>query len=130
MQYKFKNIGWDNSRNCVARAISLATDIPYKQICSTLDILGQLEGTEGATSRHIRRSHSTKGVYPETTRKYLESLDWELIDVPKGMLMDLLPHKGTIIIKFTRHIVTAIDGIIYDTWDCRKTKGITGFFQK
>ena len=115
---------------CVTRAITFATGLPYKQVYATLEVLGQLEGTENAPARgRYRRSHPARGVNTGTHVRYLTRLGWEYIKTPVGMLLDLMPHKGTIIIRFERHLATAIDGVIYDTWDSRK-KMIKGYFRK
>lgn len=118
------------SGGCVARAITFATGLPYKQVFATLEVLGQLEGTEGAPIRgKYRRSHPSRGMKPDTHKRYLESLGWEYVTVPLYMLLDLMPHTGTIIIHFKGHLATAIDGVLYDTWDSRK-RMIRGYFRK
>jgi hypothetical protein len=115
---------------CVARAITFATGLPFKEVYATLEVLGQLEGTENAPLRgRYRRSHPSRGMKPDTHRRYLASLEWEYVTVPPYMILDLMPHIGTIIIHFKGHLACAIDGIIYDSWDSRK-KQIRGYFRK
>lgn len=133
MRYEFRTVPEQPQGvkgGCVARAITIATGLPYKEVYATLEILGQLEGTEGAPVRgRYRRSHPLRGMKPDTHKRYLDSLGWEYIAVPVGMLLDLMPHVGTIIIHFKGHLATAIDGVLYDNWDSRK-KMIRGYFRK
>lgn len=134
MDYKFKDVAdrqLNNGKNCVARAICLATGISFIEVHFTLEMLGQLEGTVGAAPRNgrRRRSHPTRGMFRATYQQWLERLGWEYVTVPQGMMLDLMPHQGTIIIQFRRHLATAVEGIIYDTWDCRKRE-ILGYFRK
>ena len=132
MKYIYKTVNGYPAikKDCVARAIHFATDIPYDEVYSTLTILGQLEGTIGHAPRsHRTRSSPNKGMNIFTYAPYLKTLGWEYTSFPIIMLLDLLPHTGTIIIHFNRHLATAINGIIYDTWDCRKKK-VRGFYKK
>ncbi len=131
MKYEYKDIAFAGlQRNCAARAISLATEIPYEKVHSTLEILGQLEGTDGKIRGRRHRSHPDRGIHTEIIKEYLKSLGWEYILLPIGMLLDLLPHKGTIIIHFQGHIATAINGTLYDTWDSTRKRKIIGIYKK
>ena len=131
MNYKEIKDVPQGKKDCVVRAIHIATKIPYEEVHATLEVLGALEGTDGAAPRNgnYRRSHPDRGVSHATHLRYLKTLGWEYRKVPEGMLIDLLPHIGTIIINFHCHLATAIDGIIHDIWDCRK-KRIIGYYKK
>ena len=139
MKYEYKNTApFDHwGRNCVARAISLATEISYEKVHATLIILGQLEGTDGKVREKgycVRgrgnRSHPNRGISLEISKEYLMSLGWGYIVLPAGMLLDLLPHKDTIIIHFQGHMATAINGTLYDTWDSTRKRKIIGIYKK
>jgi hypothetical protein len=38
-------------------------------------------------------------------------------------------NKGTYILRVSKHIVTLVDGIYYDTWDCKR-KSLYGYWVK
>ena len=59
------------ARDCVTRAIAIATGHAYQDVYDALNTLAKKERTG---TRNRRVSHSRTGVYPATYRKYLAGI--------------------------------------------------------
>lgn len=124
-----------NTGDCVCRAISIATQMPYKEV---YDIINQFGRSERTSKRRKSKSSARTGVYKGTTRKIMDYLGWTwhpLMTIGSGCTTHLrgdeLP-KGRIVCKCSHHCVAVIDGIIHDTYDCSRdgTRCVYGYYSK
>jgi len=109
-----------DARDCVVRAIAIATKIPYQEVYDAINGLSQ---SERIGKKKKRKSNARTGVFKPTYKKFLESLGWHwtpTMTIGSGCTVHLraeeLP-KGTIVVSVSRHLVTVIDGVINDTHD-------------
>jgi hypothetical protein len=121
-------------RDCVIRAIAIATGKPYREVrleltAATLHyvkthrnrVVGWIKN-----SRRGRGFNPVNGSFDKVYRPYLESLGWQWTatasrvrgyrhsNVP--LRADDLP-SGRLIVQVNRHLVAVIDGAIHDTFD-------------
>lgn len=120
-------------RDCVCRAIAIANSMDYMEAYNLINEYAKKERA-GKTPKSSPRN----GVRKDTTRKILESLGWKWVatmGIGSGCKVHLraeeLP-KGTIIVSVSKHVVTVIDGVIYDTYDPSRDEGrcVYGYFYK
>ena len=124
-----------NTRDCVARAISIATELPYQQV---YDLINEFALQEKTGKRKKGISNARKGVYKDTTRKIMSSLGWEWIptmQIGQGCKVHLRANElpsGRIIVKVSKHCVAVIDHTLYDTYDCTRDgdRCVYGYYQK
>lgn len=124
--------------DCVARAIAIASGLPYKQVYDRLAI-------GNATQRKSKRSKvkgrsARNGVY--TGRKWFNDYMAELgfvwtptMHIGSGCKVHLKADElpgGTIIASITRHLSAVIDGVIHDTSDPSRggTRCVYGYWRK
>jgi hypothetical protein len=122
----------DAAGDCVARAIAIATQKPYREVADALiaakvrDVATSNEGWAKHARRKggIRFFHADHGVHTRVSRPYLKALGWKYTstkELPRGKGMHLradeLP-RGRLIVDLPRHWVAVIDGVIHDTFDC------------
>ncbi len=122
-------------RDCCARAIAIAAEIPYDKACELIDqsAIGERTGTK---KRGISSSQS--GVYTRTFRKIMENLGWKwtpTMQIGSGCKVHLRSDElpmGRIICNVSRHYVAVIDGVINDVADCSRegTRCVYGYFSK
>ena len=113
------------ARDCVVRAISIATKTKYQKV---YDDLWKINGKS-----------PRNGISKITTiKKYIQSIGWKWVACMKigdgckvHLKKDELP-SGTIICRLSRHIVAVIDGVIHDTYDCSRneTRCVYGYWIK
>lgn len=108
--------------DCVARAVAIATGLPYATVYSALSRgMGEQRKSKGATARN--------GV--STGRKwfkdYMRSLGFSwtpTMSIGSGTKVHLhegeLPEKGRLVVRVSRHVCALIDGTIRDTYDPRR----------
>jgi hypothetical protein len=115
--------------DCVVRAITIATGIPYKEVYNALAI-------EQATVRG--RKTCRRGVARPVYDRFLKDLGWTWVPcmtIGSGCRVHLredeLPN-GTIICRLSKHLVAVIDGILQDTYDCSRmgTRCVYGYYEK
>ncbi|MGI6771680.1 MAG: hypothetical protein ACOX5Y_04655 [Acholeplasmataceae bacterium] len=101
-----------NTSDCVVRAISKAFDNDYLETRRELNRLKRELG--------FQSYKDTKFLY-----KHLEDYERIILKAVRGEprikgydFTEMYP-KGTYILKMAGHISVMIDGVIYDTWDCR-----------
>lgn len=101
-----------NTSDCVVRAVSKAFNRDY------LETRRELNRTKRELS--FQSYKDTKFLY-----KYLENYERIKLKAVKGKprvkgydFTKMYP-EGTFILKMAGHITVMIDGIIYDSWDCR-----------
>jgi hypothetical protein len=112
------------ARDCVTRAIAIATGQPYKKVYN------EIFKMQGYTPRN--------GVFRKIYQKYLKNLGWSwkpTMLVGQGckvhLKKDELP-KGTIIVRLSRHLAAVQDGVVMDTFDCTREgrRCVYGYFYK
>ena len=119
-------------KDCVTRAISIATGKPYAEVYDAL--------AEIASRERLKRKRTTpdRGVYRTTYERYLKSLGWEFVAtmaIGSGCRVHLkaeeLP-KGRIIARVSKHLVAVIDGVVHDSHDPSRngTRCVYGYFRK
>jgi hypothetical protein len=122
------------TRDCVTRAISIATSKPYKEI---YDSINQVARSERRGKRKSGISSARTGVYKQTTKKYVESLGWRwtpTMQIGSGCRVHLCKGElpsGRLIVSVSRHVVAVIDGVIHDTHDCSRggTRCVYGYWR-
>lgn len=124
-----------STSDCVVRAISIATEIPYQEIYDLVNLMG---GKERKSKRKSSKSSARTGVYKATTRKIMDQLGWEFIptmSIGSGckvhVRQDELPN-GRLVLNLSKHVAAFIDGVLHDTWDCSRngTRCVYGYWQK
>lgn len=121
--------------DCVTRAISIATGLPYQKVYDDLNALALSERT-GKRKRGV--SNARTGVYRVTRDRYLIGLGWKFtatMGIGTGckvhLRADELP-SGRLIVKVSKHLVAVLDGVIYDNHDPSRggTRCVYGYWQK
>lgn len=110
VDYKFYNANPLNKieSDCVCRAISRATGIPYKEVENKLHLIGELfECDELCVCCYHHLLEKVFGLTPKNAngRSVREIVE----DYPDNI----------IIIRLEGHLTMADNGIVYDLWDCR-----------
>lgn len=120
--------------DCVCRAISIATRIPYAEVYKLINRVATVERPSEMKGR--TRSHARTGVHKPTTRRIMEALGWEwhpTMKIGQGcrvhLRADELP-KGRLVVAVSKHVVAVIDGTIHDTYDPsrRGTRCVYGYY--
>ena len=128
--------------DCVARAICIASELPYQKVYDDLTQLGadwRIKSNSRAARNAKPKNDSVRnGCFKDVYKPYLEKLGWiwtPTMFIGSGCKVHLkaseLP-KGRIICSLSRHIVAVTDGIIQDTYDCSRdgTRCVYGYFAK
>ena len=108
-----------NARDCVCRAISIATKQDYKAVYDNLNKFSELERPRGSK----KRSHANTGVQKATIRRYMESIGWTWVPTMKigsGCKVHLKKEElpsGRLVVSVSRHLVAVVDGVVYDNHD-------------
>lgn len=121
--------------DCVCRAISIATEIPYQRVYELINEYGK---QERLTSRRTKRSSARNGVHKDTIRKVMEELGWEWIptmSIGSGCTVHLRSGElpmGRLVVNCSKHCTAVIDGVINDTYDPSRegTRCVYGYFRK
>lgn len=121
--------------DCVCRAISIATKLPYKDV---YDLINQYGKQERVTKNKKDRSNARTGVYKPTIRKVMEHLGWKWVptmQVGQGCKVHLKAEElpsGRLVVNVSKHTTAVIDGVLNDTYDCNRdeTRCVYGYFVK
>jgi hypothetical protein len=128
------------AKDCVCRAISIATGKDYKEVYSYLAEQNQKQRkTKTTPSGLARKKTARNGI--QTKRKwfkqYMESLGFiwvPCMSIGSGCKVHLraseLP-KGILIVSLSRHMACVKDRILHDTHDCSKggTRCVYGYWK-
>ena len=116
MNYQFYNPHPQQKRvrDCVKRALTLATGKDYKQVSLELNRLKKETGAKEFNSN-------------ENWKEYVKRLGWEKLSFPaikgqprmNGHTFTENYPMGTYLLRMAGHLVTVKDGVLYDTWDSR-----------
>lgn len=120
--------------DCAVRAISIATGQSYQKV---YDDLNQIIKTSRQT-KIARDSSARNGIHRRFYQTYLEKLGWKWVPtmtIGSGCKIHLKKEElpsGRVIAQVSKHLVTLIDGIIHDTYDCSRngTRCVYGYFVK
>lgn len=103
-------------QDCVARAIAIATELPYRQVYDALNEAAQRERPRQGR----RRSSARTGVYKATIRRYLSDLGWRwtpTMAIGSGTTVHLRADElpaGRLVVSCSRHLVAVVDGVVHD----------------
>jgi hypothetical protein len=106
------------ARDCVCRAIAIATGEPYARVYDEINREAQRE-----RPRAGKRSGARTGVAKPTIRRYLAALGWAWVPtmaIGSGCTVHLRAGElpgGRLIVAVSRHLVAVIDGVAHDTHD-------------
>lgn len=124
------------AQDCVCRAISIAAEIPYRDVYNLINEFARHENV-GVNKGH-KRSNARTGVYKPLIREIMASLGWTWVPtmfVGSGCQVHLKRSElppGRLVVNVSRHSVAFIDGVIHDTHDCSRggTRCVYGYFIK
>lgn len=134
MKYQFNEGGrWmagykNTAGDCVVRAISIATEIPYKEVYNELMYLMNQTNKAG-----WKKSSPREGVPNAVSDYFLKQLGFKYMEIGKDAgvaFMDGVLPQGRLIVRLHRHLVAVIDGVLNDTYDSSKdgTNLILGYY--
>jgi len=108
--------------DCVCRAITIATQQPYRKVYRDLNVFGKTLHENGVF-RKKRNCSSRDGVNRDVIRRYMASIGWDwhpTMKIGTGCKVHLrkceLP-QGRLVVSLSKHLTAVIDGVIYDTYD-------------
>jgi len=102
------------ARDCVTRAIAIASGREYGQVYDNLNSIGQCFGL-----RSVSRTGVPRAVY-ETYLFGIGAVWTPTMTIGTGCKVHLDPSElptGRLICRLSRHLVAVIDGVIHDTHD-------------
>jgi len=107
------------ARDCVVRAVAIATGGDYKSIYNEINKTGkQVSGKVGS---------ARTGVPIEAFYRYMKQAGFEFVPLPttgsgRVNLNNYLPAQGSIVIDVAGHAVASVDGVLHDTFNTRASK--------
>lgn len=127
------------ARDCVTRAIALATGLPYQEVYDLMNEHAERERPRRQRNGKTRaRSSARTGVSKPTTRAVMAALGWAwqpVMGIGTGCTVHLAQGElpaGRLVVQLSGHVTAVIDGTIYDTHDPRRdgTRCVYGFWYK
>jgi hypothetical protein len=130
--------------DCVARAIAIASGLPYAEVHAELGrrmqehAKGRRDRLARAYSSGRKKTHPDHGVARKIYDPYLKELGFKWVPT-MGFGTGTTHHlrsgelpKGRIICRVTRHLCAVIDGVINDTHDPSRggTRCVYGYYIK
>jgi hypothetical protein len=122
-----------STRDCVTRAIAIATGVPYQEVYSMINEESKRERPRGRKKRSAART----GVKSSTVRRVMvDRLGWSwtsTMHVGSGCTVHLRADElppGKLVVNVSRHTVAVIDGVVHDTYDPARngTRCVYGYF--
>lgn len=108
-RYYNANARGNNVNDCVVRAISTAEGKTWDETYEELSKIAQHEGIllddVNFVENYLDKRYKRQCHYSKTVGEFLEEFD-----------------KGTYLITMQGHITVAINGILYDTFDCQNRR--------
>jgi hypothetical protein len=123
-----------STRDCVCRAISIATEIPYTEVYALIESTSKCERPRGGKMG----SNPRNGVHIPTIRKLMNALGWvwtPTMAIGQGCKVHLkaeeLP-KGRLVVSVSKHLCAVVDGVIHDNHDPSRegTRCVYGYWQR
>mgnify|MGYP001658206357 CR=1 FL=1 len=107
--FRYLNVNPENRKepDCVIRAISLATDIPYYFVAKLLEHNGDIYSCDDLCVTCY--SNLLSGVFRLTRRNGMKKTI--------GQISEDFPNN-TLLLRTDGHLSCSINGIVYDIWDC------------
>jgi hypothetical protein len=123
-------------RDCVIRAICLAAERPYDEVCHAIASHAQRERPRGNT----KRSSATAGVFTNRAwfKEYMNALGFQWTPTMKigtgcrvHLRRDELP-SGRLVCMVSHHACAVIDGVLFDNHDSSRngTRCVYGYWRK
>lgn len=109
-EFRYLNVNPEKMtiNDCVIRAISLASRIPYGEVSKKLWLTADLYSCD----------RLCKFCYSNFLTNVMKYQEVNCNDMLVGEFADKHPY-GTYLVRIQGHLTCVIDGIIYDIWDCR-----------
>lgn len=111
------------ARDCVARAIAIAGELPYREV---YDRLAAGTGAQRAGKHGKRPATAREGI--NTGRKWFKDYMAELgfywtptMAIGQGCKVHLNAEElpaGRLVVAIAKHYTAVIDGVLYDAFDC------------
>jgi hypothetical protein len=107
------------TRDCVVRAVAIATGGDYKTIYNEVNKVGkEISGKVGS---------ARTGVSIESFYRYMKQAGFQFVPLPttgsgRVNLNNYVPAQGNIVIDVAGHAVASVDGVLHDTFDTRSSK--------
>lgn len=119
--------------DCVCRAISIATQIPYQEV---YDRINELSKRERVCKRKRGKSSARSGVYKATIKRYMESIGWKWVPtmfIGQGCKVHVRANElpiGRLVLSLSKHSTAVVDGVLNDTYDCSRngTRCVYGYY--
>ena len=128
--------------DCVVRAISIASSIPYKTIYNDIMLANKNHANtrKGYVAKKLKEKGATprNGNFKAVYHNYILALGFKWTPTMKigsgctvHLRKDELP-TGIIICRLSKHLTAVIDGVINDTYDCSRegTRCVYGYYSK
>jgi hypothetical protein len=124
-----------STRDCVARSIAIAAEIPYRE---AYELVNAHARGERAGSKRRGSSSARTGVRKPTTRRIMAALGWTWVPtmrVGAGCRVHLAPGElpaGRLVVAVSRHLTAVVDGVIHDDHDPQRggTRCVYGYWRK
>lgn len=117
------------ARDCVARAIAIATEQDYEKVRQ--DLIGETkrfrEKSRSRAAKRLKSNTIMNSVRPEIYGPYLKSLGWQKVSNGFGssekmkMTVEDVP-MGNVIVATRKHLAAVIDHVVQDAFDSRTSK--------
>ena len=101
--------------DCVKRAITKATGKDYMEVQRELNRCKKITGCE-------QYNHNKNWKYYIEKQLHGKQLSFPAVkgvSRMNGHLFCTMFPKGSYILRMAKHLSCCVDGVIYDTWDCR-----------
>jgi hypothetical protein len=117
--------------DCVARAIAIASELPYRKVHGDLRALGAIFSQDPLYVRVRRGLDNPDNGVPEIIWKiYLNQLGWTWVPVEQRLHFSELPG-GRLVVMVPRHAVAVIDRCVFDAYDSwRARRFVRGYWHK
>ena len=132
------------ARDCVVRAIAIASGKPYMEVYTDILILNKKYAKRkrnqiAVSLRQDGAESPGTGVYRAVYHPYIISLGFRWVATMKigsgcrtHLRQEELPNPAILIVKVSRHLACVIDGVLYDNHDCSRngTRCVYGYYIK
>jgi hypothetical protein len=123
--------------DCVVRAITIATELPYQRVYDKINEIGKWEKRHAKPGESKSRG-ARNGIRNTSARKLLKNSGWiwtPTMHIGSGCKVHLRDGElpaGRLIVSVSKHLVAVIDGVIHDTHDCSRggTRCVYGYWNR
>lgn len=118
----------NDAGDCAARAVAIATGLPYEAVYKAIASLSALAG---------HRRSARDGVRRDVLKALMQGLGWQwtpTMQIGQGCTIHLRAEElppGRLVVQVTKHWCAVIDGVIYDNHDPSRdgTRCVYGYWQ-